>query len=182
MARKDSEYIEKSAKKRGINKRTFTYAKRHPNPLAEKGSLKNLFKNKTVKQIIWESRLEELQRIRNLILLEKKTDVSTLDNLTIVQTRDGSGFLSLPEKVRRLIIKASYYPTISYEEEILTYLLVRDATKAASRIKMNKDQTLARLIKAGHVEEQGNKFYLTNMGQIVANGALLLYPELKSAR
>lgn len=96
--------------------------------------------------------------------------------------RDRSGFLSLPEKVRRLIIKASYYPTISREEEILTYLLAHDATKVASRIKMDKDQTLARLIKAGHVEEKGNKFYLTNMGQIVANGALLLYPELKSAR
>lgn len=60
MARQDSEYIEKSVKKRGTNKRTFTYAKRHPDPLAEKGSLKNLFENKTAKQITRESRLEEL--------------------------------------------------------------------------------------------------------------------------
>lgn len=131
---------------------------------------------RTVKKV-----LNILEKCQN-VLLEKKIDVSTLDNLTIVQMRDRSGFLSLPEKVRRLIIKASYYPTISREEEILTYLLAHDATKVASRIKMDKDQTLARLIKAGHVEEKGNKFYLTNMGQIVANGALLLYPELKSAR
>ena len=88
--------------------------------------------------------------------------------------------LSLPEKVRHLIIKASYYPTVSREEEILTYLLARDATDTTSRIKMDKDQILVKLIKAGHVDEKNGKFYLTNMGKIVANGALMLYPELKN--
>lgn len=128
---------------------------------------------RTVKKVL--NILEKYQAI----LLEKKIDVSTLDNLTIIQMRDRSGLLSLPEKVRHLIIKASYYPTVSREEEILTYLLAHDATKIDSRIKIDKDQTLVKLIKAGHVEEKNGKFYLTNMGKLVANGALILYPELK---
>lgn len=89
-----------------------------------------------------------------------------------------ANMLSLPEKIRHLIIKA-YYPTISREEEVLTYLLAHNATDASSKIKMDKDQTLVKLIKAGHVEEKNGKFYLTNMGKMVANGALILYPELK---
>jgi len=90
-----------------------------------------------------------------------------------------SGMSSLTEKVRHLIIKASYYPMVSREEEILTYLLAHNATEANSRIKIDKDQTLAKLIKAGHVGEKIGKFYLTNMGKMVANGALMLYPELR---
>lgn len=129
---------------------------------------------RTVKKVL--DLLEKYQAI----LLEKKIDVSNLDNLTIVQMRERSGMLSLPEKVRHLIIKASYYPTVSREEEILTYLLAHDATDATSRIKIDKDQILMKLVRAGHVGEKNGKFYLTNMGKIVANGALMLYPELKN--
>ncbi len=129
---------------------------------------------RTVKKVL--DLLEKYQAI----LLEKKIDISNLDNLTIVQMRERSGLLSLPEKVRHLIIKASYYPTVSREEEILTYLLAHDATDVTSRIKMDKDKILVKLVKAGHVGEKNSKFYLTNMGKIVANGALMLYPELKN--
>jgi transcription initiation factor IIE alpha subunit len=128
---------------------------------------------RTVKKVL--DLLEKCQAI----LLEKKIDISNLDNLTIIQMRERSGMSSLPEKVRRLVIKASYYPTVSREEEILTYLLAHNATETNSRIRIDKDQTLTKLLKAGHVEEKSGKFYLTNMGKIVANGALTLYPELK---
>lgn len=128
---------------------------------------------RTVKKVL--DLLEKYQTI----LLEKKIDVSNLDNLTIIQMKERSGMLSLPEKVRHLIIKAAYYPTVSRKEEILTYLLAHNATELNSRIRIDKDQTLARLIKAGHVGEKSGKFYLTNMGKIVVNGALILYPELK---
>ena len=129
---------------------------------------------RTVKKV-----LDILERYQT-ILLEKKIDVSNLDNLTIVQMRDRSGMLSLPDKVRRLVIKASYYPTVSREEEILTYLLTRGAVDVKSATKIDKDSTLGKLIKAGHVGERRGKFFLTGMGQIVANGATLLYPELKN--
>lgn len=131
---------------------------------------------RTVKKVL--DLLEKYQTI----LLEKKIDVSNLNKLTIIQMRERSGMLSLPEKVRHLIIKASYYPTVSREEEILTYLLVHNATELDSRIKIDRDRTLEKLIKAGHIEEKNGRFYLTNMGKIVANGALTLYPELKSTR
>lgn len=92
---------------------------------------------------------------------------------------NGFGMLSLPEKTRHLIIKASYYPTVSREEEILICLLTHGATDPNSKIKMDKDQTLSKLIKAGHVEEKNGTFFLTDMGKMVASGALILYPELK---
>lgn len=128
---------------------------------------------RTVKKV-----LELLEKYQT-VLLEKKLDISNLDNLTIIQMRERSGLLSLPEKVRHLIIKASYYPTISREEEILTYLLSHNAIDVNSKIKLDRDQTVTKLIKAGHIEEKNGRFYLTNMGKMVANGAILLYPELK---
>jgi len=131
---------------------------------------------RTVKKV-----LGMLQQYQSL-LLEKKIDVSTLDNLTIVQMRDRSGMLSLPEKIRHLVIRALYYPTMSPEEEILTYLLAHDATTVNSGIKTVKDATLEKLIKAGHVGEKSGKFYLTKMGKMVAGGALLLYPERRPSR
>jgi hypothetical protein len=116
------------------------------------------------------------------VLLQKRIDITNLDNLTIIQMKERSGMLSLPEKVRHLIIKASYYPTVSREEEILTYMLAHNATGMNSGIRIDKDQTLTKLIKAGHIEEKKGKFYLTEMGIVVAGGAITLYPELKGSR
>lgn len=123
--------------------------------------------------------LELLERVGSL-LIEKKIDVSRSDKLTLIQMKERIGLASLPEHLQHLIIKTAYYPTVSREEEILAYLLLHNAIDARSAISMRKDSTLERLIEAEHVEEKRGRYYLTSVGKMVTQGALKLYPELKT--
>ena len=131
---------------------------------------------RTVKKV-----LELLERSQSA-LLEKKIDVLHADKLTVIQMKEKTGLASLPEHVQHLIIKTAYYPTVSREEEILSYLLLQNAVDARSRLVMQKDVTLEELVEAGHIEEKDGRYYLTSVGKMVAEGALKLYPELKTVR
>ena len=123
--------------------------------------------------------LELLEKAQSM-LLEKKLDVSHMDNLTIIQMKERVGLASLPEHIQHLILKTAYHPTVSREEEILAYLLLHNALDSNSAVSIQSDNTLAGLIEAGHVEENDGRYYLTPVGKVVAEGALTLYPELKA--
>jgi len=131
---------------------------------------------RTVKKVI-----EFIQKTQRTFL-EKAVEVSsTSDNMTIIRIRDRSGLAFYPDNIQKLIIKTSYYPTASREEEILVYLLMVNAIDINKAVSIPGDTKLRELIEAEHVAETaGGRYYLTSDGQMIARGAVELYPELKS--
>jgi len=109
----------------------------------------------------------------------KHLDVSNLDNLTVVKMKEKTGMTLFPEHIQNLIIKTSHYPTVSREEEILTYILLKNAVNPDSAIDLLEDHILKELVEAEHVGKISGKYYLTEDGRYIAKGALKLYPELK---
>ena len=109
----------------------------------------------------------------------KHLDVSNLDNLTVVKMKEKTGMTLFPEHIQNLIIKTSHYPTVSREEEILTHILLKNATNPDSAIDLLEDNILKELVEAEHVGKINDKYYLTEDGRYIAKGALKLYPELK---
>jgi len=109
----------------------------------------------------------------------KHLDVSNLDNLTVVKMKEKTGMTLFPEHIQNLIIKTSHYPTVSREEEILTYLFLKNAINPDFAIDLLEDHILKELVEAEHVGKINGKYYLTEDGRYIAKGALKLYPELK---
>lgn len=129
---------------------------------------------RTVKKAV--DLLETLQKG----FLETKIDISHANKLTLIQLKNRIGLASLPENIQQLIIKTAYYPTVSREEEILAYLLLHNAVDAYSGISIQRDKTLEDLVEAEHVEVKDGKYYLTSVGKMTSEGALKLYPELRT--
>ena len=109
----------------------------------------------------------------------KHLDVSNLDNLTVVKMKEKTGMTMFPEHIQNLIIKTSHYPTVSREEEILTYLFLKNARNPDFKIELPEGRILKELVEAEHVGKINGKYYLTEDGIYIAKGALKLYPELK---
>jgi hypothetical protein len=111
---------------------------------------------------------------RNLSLTELK-------HATLVEVNDRSGLSQLPENVQRLIIRTAYYPNPSEEETILVHMGLKEAVSPEKAIPLEKDATVCKLMKQGQLleTESALKFYLSDEGKIVAEGALKLYPELR---
>jgi predicted transcriptional regulator len=127
---------------------------------------------RTVKKVI-----EMLEQTRQS-LQSKSVEVSaTSDNHMVVQTREKSGFASLPEDLRRTVIRA-LYPQVTDEERVLVRLLKRGAVSKRTAVVLPEEPALDTLVEAEHVIRSGAKFYLTSAGQIIAKGALSIYPEL----
>lgn len=120
-------------------------------------------------------------QINQKSFLEKAVEVSSAsDNLTIVRVRSRSGLGFYPESIQKLIIKTSYYPTASREEEILAYLLMANATDDRRAVNLSEDRKLRELVEAEHITKTlDGGYYLTPDGQMIAKGALDLYPELR---
>ena len=109
----------------------------------------------------------------------KHLDVTNLENITVVKMKEKTGMTMFPEHIQNLIIKTSHYPTVSREEEVLTYLFLKNATGKNSAIALPEGQILKELVEAEHVGKTSGKYYLTEDGFFIAKGALKLYPELK---
>ena len=111
----------------------------------------------------------------------KVLDVSVLDKLTVIRMKEKTGLALYPQDIQNLIIKTAHYPTVSREEEILVYLLLKNAKSSSSGITLTEDQILKELVEAEHVAKTTDgRYYLTADGQFIAIGALKLYPELKN--
>jgi hypothetical protein len=106
---------------------------------------------------------------------------STSENLTIVHAKERAGLALYPENIQRLIVKTAYYPTSSREEEILAFLLIHNATGASKGQSIpDGDSKLKSLVEAEHIARTSDgRYYLTADGQMIARGALKLYPELR---
>jgi hypothetical protein len=99
----------------------------------------------------------------------------------LIEINEKSGLLDLPETIQNLIIRIVYYPNPSKEETILTHMFLKEAISPEKAISLEKDATVRKLVKQGQVLEieRALRFYLSDEGKIVAEGALKLYPELK---
>jgi hypothetical protein len=96
----------------------------------------------------------------------------------LVEVSERTGMLELPENVQRLIIRTVYYPNPSEEEIVLIHLLLNEATSAQKSVSLNKTQTIQKLVGQGQIVEENDKLFLSDEGEIVAKGALKIYPEL----
>lgn len=118
--------------------------------------------------------IEEFQKGFEL----KKLNIVHLKNVTRIQMTPKSGLTSMPINVQKMLIRTSYYPTPSREEEVLVYLSQKGAIDVKSGIGMESSKILEELVNAEHIIKKGKKFYLSDMGVITAKGAVSLYPEL----
>jgi predicted transcriptional regulator len=113
-------------------------------------------------------------------LLDKKLDVTKMERTKIIRFRN-TGLLGLPENIQKLIIRTAYFPTPSREEEILVFMQLRNSASPKSALKIERSKLLEKLLKQGQIlESSDGRFYLSDEGQTVANGALKLYPELQN--
>jgi predicted transcriptional regulator len=117
--------------------------------------------------------------------LGKTLDITKLGQTLIIQLSDKGGLLNLPEELQNLIIRTAYYPTPSREEEIIVYLYREKAFSPENAITLNQSALVKKLVKQGQLlettKENKRAHYLSDEGQIIAKGAVKLYPELESA-
>jgi len=96
----------------------------------------------------------------------------------LVEVKERTGLLGLPENVQNLIIRTMHYPTPSQQEIILIHLLLNSAFSSEKAIALNRNKSVQLLIKQGQILEADSKLYLSDEGKIVAEGALQVFPEL----
>lgn len=112
--------------------------------------------------------------------LEKmKLEVTELPRFKSIALKERAGLLSLPDNIQKLIIRTAYFPAPSREIELLAYLHLKGATSPRTAAHVEKTPTVDKALKQGQIKEtEGEKIYLTDEGEMVAVGALDLYPEL----
>jgi len=146
----------------------------------ESFSISDLSKQANLNRRTVEKVLEVLETTQKH-LLEKKLEITPLKHAKIVQLNERFGLLNLPEELQKLIIKTRYYPTPSREEEILVFAHRQGAFSPENAVKMEKTTLVKKLLKQGQFHEtREGKIYLSDEGRIVTEGALKLYPELKT--
>jgi len=113
--------------------------------------------------------------------LRKTLRLVEMNHSKLIEVNEKSGLLELPETIQRLIIRTAYYPNPSKEETILIHMCLKEAISPEKALSLDKDATIQRLVKQGQIlqVERAPRFYLSEEGKIVAEGALKLYPELK---
>ncbi len=96
----------------------------------------------------------------------------------LVEVKERTGLLGLPENVQRLIIRTIYYPNPSEEEIVLIHLLLNEAVSPEKAVSLGKSRATQKLVEQGQISQTNGKLYLSDEGKIVAQGALQVYPEL----
>lgn len=90
--------------------------------------------------------------------------------------KEGFASLAEGEQIRRI---RSIYPKTSEEEIVLIRLLQMAAIDKKSAVPVTQSQGLAKLIEAEHIlRTDDRKYYLTTDAQLIAKGALSIYPKL----
>lgn len=96
----------------------------------------------------------------------------------LVDVKDRTGLLGLPENVQRLIIRTIYYPNPTEEEIVLIHLLLNEAFSSAKALSLSPSRATQKLVEQGQISEANGRLHLSDEGKIVAQGALQIYPEL----
>ncbi|MFQ6135013.1 MAG: hypothetical protein ACE5KU_04275 [Nitrososphaerales archaeon] len=121
----------------------------------------------------------KLLRISEDFLKTSQIEISDLNKMHIIKAKPRVGLASLPGPIQNMIIRTAYFPTISREEEILTHLHLKGATNPRKAISITEDRTLAELVEAEHIAKtRDERYYLTEDGQMIAEGATEIYSEL----
>ena len=81
-----------------------------------------------------------------------------------------------------MLIRTKYFPVPSREENVLTHLYLREALGEDTAVNLPENEILDKLEEAEQIEKSQSGYYLTDIGKMVAIGALELYPELKDMR
>jgi len=157
-------------------------------PEAVKAVLETLKKEKSlsVNAISRETKLNRRTVEKSLKLLleiqpyfqEMKLGSVESDWRKLVEVKERTGLLGLPENVQRLIIRTIYYPNPSEEEIVLIHLLLNEAFSPEKALSLSQSRAGQKLLKQGQLLETDKKVFLSDEGKIVAEGALSIYPEL----
>ena len=147
----------------------------------------------TVNDIVKKTKLNARTVKKTVDVLEQTHEAFSKEDLVVMKLSSGAtllameprqiGMLSLPEDVQKMIIRTKYFPQPSREQEILVHLLLREAIDKSSAINLNEsDPIVSSLVEAENIEKtkDDHKFYLTEIGKMVANGTLEIYPELRT--
>ena len=146
----------------------------------ESFSISDLSKQANINRRTVEKALEILE-ITQKYFQEKKLEITPLKHAKIVQLSERFGLLNLPEELQKLIIKTTYYPSPSREEEILVFAHRQEAFSPETAIKIENSTLVKKLLKQGQFHgTRDGKLYLSDEGRIIAAGALKLYPELNT--
>ena len=145
----------------------------------------------TLREISKETGLNPRTVRKTIALLEEAKHFLERKDLRII--RSGSGILvqsdkkkvkmtELPDDIQKLIIRTKYYPQPTREDEIQVHLYSRKAFDGKSAVFLEVTPIVRKLVKQERIEnvrgEGTSKFYLTEIGKMVALGALDIYPEL----
>ncbi len=169
--------------------------------LVERTSLPNAVER--ILEITPENEVVSISRLAHMTSLNRKTVEKVLDviltlenkladrEILLIETkgrklvyakRKEPGLLGLPLALQKMIIRTAYFPAPSREEEILTHLLLRHATRKESAIDLgatgSTKELLEPLLRQGQIASVEDHYYLTDEGAIVARGAMELYSEL----
>ncbi|MHB8568105.1 MAG: hypothetical protein ACYC7D_15135 [Nitrososphaerales archaeon] len=145
----------------------------------------------TLKEISKETGLNPRTVRKTISLIEETKQFLERKDLRII--RGGSGILiqtdkkkvkmmDLPDDIQKFIIRTKYFPQPTREEEIQVYLYSRKAFDGKSALFLEDTPIVRELLKHERIEKtrgEEPKFYLTEIGKMVALGALDVYPELE---
>ena len=145
----------------------------------------------TLREISKETGLNPRTVRKTISLLEetkqflKRKDVQIIrgGSGTLVQTEEKKVKMTeLPGDIQKFIIRTKYFPQPSREDEIQVYLYLRKAFDGESAVFLEDTPTVRKLMKLERIGKtlgEEPKFYLTDIGKMVAIGALDIYPELE---
>ena len=149
----------------------------------------------TIQEIARESGLNPRTVSKVIQILEEAYDVFSKEDLVVLKTSAGTlvevepkqpNLLSLPEDVQKMLIRTKYFPQPSREQETLVHLLLKGAVNENSGVYLEKTPLVSQLLETENIaaipESKGSSgFYcLTDIGRMVAEGSLAIYPELKT--
>lgn len=127
---------------------------------------------------------DAVKAILEVLRTEANLSVTALSRETKLNRRTVEKALKLllhiPENTRRLVIRTVYYPNPSKDEIVLVHMLLNNALSPQKSLSLERDQTIQKLVKQGQIIEENGRLYLSDEGKIVAQGALTLYPELRT--
>jgi DNA-binding transcriptional regulator YhcF (GntR family) len=149
----------------------------------------------TIQEIAKKSGLNPRTVSKVIQILEETYDVFSKEDLVVLKTSTGTfvevepkqpNLLSLPEDVQKMLIRTKYFPQPSREQETLVHLLLKGAVNENSGAYLEKTPLVTQLLETENIaaipESKGSAgvYYLTDIGRMVAEGSLAIYPELKT--
>jgi len=143
----------------------------------------------TVNDIAKQTHLNPRTVRKTINVLEETHSVFEREKLVISKTNSGVyltieprqiGMLDLPEDVQHMLIRTKYFPQPSRDQEMLVYLYLKKAfDKKSATFIDNSQPTVKQLLESENIAETDDSMmYLTDIGKMVAQGTLEIYPEL----